>query len=157
IDYELGPLRTSIHVISVDGTGDKEVVADGGSPAWSPDGSRIAFIRNGVWVVNLTTGRQSMVSGAPRGFERLQWLTDGRIAVIDDHGVSVVAPTGGQLTELFRTDSRVAIDGTARRVAYTRDMQGGPVRVIDRATNARATVPRSTTEVALPLGWTSTG
>jgi dipeptidyl aminopeptidase/acylaminoacyl peptidase len=157
IDYELGPLRTSIHVAQLDGTADREVVPDGGSPTWSPDGTRIAFIRNGLWIVDLVTGRQSRISATLPGYSRLQWLADGRIAVIDDKGFSVVSPTGGRLTRLFQTDTRIAVDSTARWLAYSGDMQGGPVRVLNRSSGATTTVPRSATEVALPVGWTSTG
>jgi hypothetical protein len=157
IDYELGPLQTAIHIMNIDGTDDHEVIAQGRLPAWSPDGSQLAFIGDGLEVVDLKTGDQSMITAVPAGGLRLQWLADDQIAVIDDKGISTVPSSGGRLTRRFRSDTSVAIDSTATWVAQTQAMQGGPIRVLDRRTGTSSTVPRSATETALPLGWTTAG
>jgi TolB protein len=50
--------HVEIHVINVDGTGERVVATDAANPAWSPDGSRIVFgttvgaVNGGIHMVN---------------------------------------------------------------------------------------------------------
>lgn len=53
-----------------------------GSPAWSPDGSRIAFIRRHedkpqVWVLPIEGGEAFRVTGAGHGVSSFEWSPDG--------------------------------------------------------------------------------
>ena len=54
------------------------------SPAWSPDGTQVAFLAAAgsdeveqVWVMNLRGGDSRMVSEAPRGVDGFAWRPDG--------------------------------------------------------------------------------
>jgi WD40-like Beta Propeller Repeat len=95
-----------ISVFSLE-TGEERVLSQGHSPSWSPDGTRIAFVRNSViGVIDLPS-----LGGAPRVIGRRHeswtrgsypsWSPDGsRIAFIRFHGDAYhlglwVAPSGG--------------------------------------------------------------
>lgn len=75
-----GRTGSDVFVIDGDGTGERRLVADGGAPSWSPDGGRLAFVRDGdIWAVGsdgsgavqLTAGpeRDSGPDWSPRGDE----------------------------------------------------------------------------------------
>ncbi len=67
IDFERGE---ELWVAGTDGS-DPRLVAEGlhwrePEPTWSPDGTAIAFIRDGdIWTVDLTTGEETQVVGSP--------------------------------------------------------------------------------------------
>src|SRR5262245_33189226 len=49
-----------------------------GDPQWSPDGRRLAFVRDGeVWVVEADGSRQTRVVGKPGGGREPRWSPDG--------------------------------------------------------------------------------
>jgi hypothetical protein len=90
-------LDSSKRVVSVPSPGQ----IDGSSIAWSPDRVRVALIAQledrcsegaraavAVFVVDAATGVMKSVERATGGLA-LEWLTDGRLAVAGDHGVSV--------------------------------------------------------------------
>lgn len=102
-------------------TGDAQRLTDGprpdSSPAWSPDGKRIAFVTNrrsnwdldfnsDIWVVDVESGRQTRITGGGREvFFAPAWLPDGRSIVTLGHRY----PKGGG----FRFDIwRFAADGS---------------------------------------------
>jgi len=62
------------------------------SPLWSPDGKRIAFIENGLQIMNLETGQSNMVwehlltSSAPILFESiLSWSPEGKHLLVSEY------------------------------------------------------------------------
>jgi dipeptidyl aminopeptidase/acylaminoacyl peptidase len=57
-------------------TASEKAVTD---PQWSPDGRRLAFVRDDtVWVVEADGSRQVQVSGHPAGTNTPRWAPDGR-------------------------------------------------------------------------------
>jgi Tol biopolymer transport system component len=68
-------------IADVDGS-DPQRIAEGlhwrePSPTWSPDGSAIAFVRDGdVWMIDLQTGSESQITDAPEHETLPAWAPD---------------------------------------------------------------------------------
>jgi dipeptidyl aminopeptidase/acylaminoacyl peptidase len=70
-----------IYVVRSDGKELRRLAADARGPAWSPDGSRIAYTSlsaGGVWVMNADGSEKQRVTSAPGGFDWVTWSPDGR-------------------------------------------------------------------------------
>ena len=83
VAYEQGPAVPpfEIYVVRSDGSGLRRLAAHARGPAWSPDGTRIAytsFSRGGVWVMNADGSGKRRVTPAPGGVEWVAWSPDGR-------------------------------------------------------------------------------
>lgn len=74
----------SMDICSVrsDGRGLRRLAADARGPAWSPDGSKIAYTslsaRGGVWVMSADGSGKRRVTSAPGGADWVAWSPDGR-------------------------------------------------------------------------------
>ncbi|MEO1046143.1 MAG: S9 family peptidase [Pseudomonadota bacterium] len=81
--------RTLAHVwlVNLDGSGHQPLLADGGSyrsPRWSPDGTRIAYMkrvdgRTGLYVHYLGSGRDALLGSFAEAPRDLGWSPDGRL------------------------------------------------------------------------------
>lgn len=88
-----------LYVAEADGTGQRRI-----SPGalrvkkfeWSTGGERIAFVADGLWVVDVNSGRLCRAGGAGENVLDLTWSPDGEsIAVNDDNQLAVIdAETG---------------------------------------------------------------
>ncbi len=70
-----------ICVVRGDGTGLRRLAADARGPAWSPDGSKIAYTSlsaSGVFVMNADGSGKRRVTPAPGGVGWIAWSPDGR-------------------------------------------------------------------------------
>jgi TolB protein len=91
------PQNDDIYLIQTDGTGLKQLTGNGGrteSPAWSPDGSKIAYhyvsFSNGeadwpaqVWVMNADGSGQTQLTRIPVGGSYPAWSADGKQIVFN--------------------------------------------------------------------------
>jgi Tol biopolymer transport system component len=113
----------AIRIVRTDGTGDRQVVGLRAThPAWSPDGSRIAFVAGGqdgipdIWVVAVDgTGLVDLTGAAdpePYAEENPQWSPDGSRLVLTGW---VVAPEYGACCSPNRELFSIAADGTDLR------------------------------------------
>lgn len=133
----------SISVISADGSNFTRLIDDGGqgwqymSPAWSPDGSKIAFGsgRNGSWdiyVMNDDGSGLTMLTSELARDDEPAWSPDGtRIAFTSnrdgDFEIHVMNADGSgviQLTDHPAQDGNPAWSPDGSRIAYTSDRDG---------------------------------
>ncbi|MEJ2515177.1 MAG: Tol-Pal system beta propeller repeat protein TolB [Gammaproteobacteria bacterium] len=154
-----GVFSTRIAYVSVDRSGDQEVYrlvvadADGASPtviaespepimspAWSPDGRRMAYVsfesgNSAVYVQELATGRRKPVSEAPGINGAPAWSPDGRRLAMTLSGVDgnldvfVVNADGSgrqRVTTNPAIDTEAAWAPDGRSLFFTSDRAGGP-------------------------------
>ena len=97
IVYGVGMGAVRLHVRSVDGRR-RRFLAVGSSPAWSHDGSRIAFARtSGIWVIPSRGGRPRRVAAASAlyGLPSPAWSPAGKqLAYISDRRLYVARVDG---------------------------------------------------------------
>jgi Tol biopolymer transport system component len=143
------PSNCHVEVMNGDGSG-RHTVAHGFLPAWSPDGTRLAYwgmAKKGaanpdlarLSVLDLRTGRQQQFAQIASPWGPLAWSPDGsRLAFVAPRGlrpvVGVVALSDGRFTPL----ARVAI--TKATVAWSPD---GHSVVFTAPSGQLATVPAS--------------
>jgi Tol biopolymer transport system component len=135
------PFPTShIYVMDADGTNLRQLTNDSvygeNNPDWSPDGSRIAFERNGQIVIGNADGtNQTVVPHSDQDTDRLpSWSPDGtKLAVARDRGFTqiekiwVISLDGTEAVQLTGglsqdTDPEWSPDGS--RIAFTTNREG---------------------------------
>ena len=118
--------------------GERVVVARGRNPAWSPDGSSLAFERDGaVWIVSPVGSPERRVAAG----HRPSWSPDGAALVVSDHGtLRIIRLQDGQTRALGAGESpnwssRGVIAFTRNGDIYVIDSTGGALR---RLTSGKA-------------------
>lgn len=89
---ETPPNTYLIYRVSINGTGLMRLT-EGASPKWSPDGRYIAFINQGIWVMNGDGTGQKKISRS--GLDSLDWSPDSNKIVTD--GLVIANFTGNEV------------------------------------------------------------
>ena len=133
---EYGGLRfnTDIFVMNADGSGVEQVTSDplsrsADGPAWSPDGSSIAFKRvgGGIFVLELSSGEARLLTDdgwAPSWSPDGRWIAYIRTVEYEESHVWKIPAAGGEATQLtldrfFRRSPTWSPDGA--RIVFARE------------------------------------
>ncbi len=131
-----------VHIINADGSGERRVDnRHGYEPNWSPDGSKIIFQYEGLWIADLASGEITKVPVSVAGnnlpneyMVKPAWSPDGQwIALLNESGMFgdlyLVHPDGTTLTRLTTTND-ISRDGNlvwspdGSRIAYSAERDG---------------------------------
>lgn len=111
---------SEVFVASLDGTGVRQVTShptDVIAPAWSPDRTLIAYLGSeGVFVVDVATGKATQVRGVPAGAGGPQFTPDGTSLLYTfpsdrDHQLLIVPIDGGNSTVLVGREQGMGAAG----------------------------------------------
>lgn len=134
--------RFTLHVSDADGDGGQVAVASPEpiiSPAWSPDGGRLAYVsfetqKAVVWVQDLSTGERRMVANFRGSNSAPAWSPDGRqlaVALSRDgltqlFTLPVAGGTPQRVTSSNSIDTEPVYSPDGRRIYFVSDRGGGP-------------------------------
>jgi Tol biopolymer transport system component len=82
-----------LHLYNLQADSGRQLTESGSTPAFSPDGQKVAYLHNElgayeVRVLTLATEQSVVVTDKP-GLPGLDWLPDGRLAVVTEDGISL--------------------------------------------------------------------
>ena len=105
-----------------DGTTAGALISNASDPVWSPDGSKIAFVRSGdVWTANADgTNQQVVVSGAGNPAWAPNGTTIAYVKTADGHIYERTGSTETQLTSGTGVDGDPAFSPSGTKLAYER-------------------------------------
>ena len=115
-----------------------------GSPRWSPDGSRLAFLRREeagepaqLWLLPADGGEATRLTGLAGGVAELTWAPGGNTLyctsdVDPDAGASSAAPRTREVRHLYYRGDTIGWRGEIRRHVFRVDVESGRTRQLTR-------------------------
>lgn len=135
-------MRYTLQVADADGYHPQNVVSSNEpiiSPAWAPDGSKIAYVsfekkKPIVYVQSLSTGERKVIADYKGNNSAPAWSPDGsRLAIVLTHGANsqiyTVDANGGNLKQVMRSgsiDTEPAFSPDGRWIYFSSDRGGRP-------------------------------
>jgi TolB protein len=131
------PGERGLNIINADGSGGfNQIVSFCGPGTFSPDGRGVAFVKDGLQVVDPDTGAVRTVTADPQAqWYAPDWSPDGRFIVYSvDTSFAVVPAAGGepvvaQLPATLGQVSAPVFSPDGRRVAFTASESSGETTV----------------------------
>jgi Tol biopolymer transport system component len=121
-------------------------LAGGGDPTWSPDKKRIAFMCEGICIMNADGSQQTKLPDIPPGAWEPTWSGDGRwIAFTSGYEIYKIKVDGSELTNLTNNpaaDYHPAWSPDGKRIAFVSERDG---KVAIYVMNADGTEPKRLT------------
>ncbi|MCG8352512.1 MAG: LpqB family beta-propeller domain-containing protein [Chloroflexales bacterium] len=130
-------VNQGIYVVNPDGSGQQRLISFGADPAWSPNGARIAFASNGLYVMNADGDNPTKIVADQGNISGPAWSPDGARIVfaadrgVGDHALHVVNVDGSGLQQLTSVAGTDAVDEMApawspdgARIAFVRYVNG---------------------------------
>ncbi len=108
-----------IYLVNADGSNQREL-ANGEKPVWSPDGTQIAFLRDGIRIVDVESGAVETVTEDIGSYAEFDWSPDGQWLVFAHQS------GGGEHGSSPWRLEVIAVDGSNRSVV-TKDAAPGVV------------------------------
>jgi len=109
------------------------------SPAWSPDGSRLAYVsfetgKPAIYIHELATGKRTKVADFPGLNSAPAWSDDGRSLLMtlskdgnaEIYRMDLATRAVNKLTNHWAIDTEAAYDHTGEGMFFTSDRSGGP-------------------------------
>lgn len=134
--------RFTLHITDPDGEGGQIALASPESiisPAWAPDGKRLAYVsfetqKAAVWVQDLSTGERRMVASFKGSNSAPAWSPDGQnlaltLSLAGPAQLYVIPLAGGtprRLTSSNAIDTEAVYSPDGRHVYFVSDRGGGP-------------------------------